>query len=94
MGYLVLFLLLVFFCRKMALRRGVSDEQGRIANLHPFYVFPTNISRDVLARYNTRLGWLHNRDFAIAATINWQRLWEVGLVERLNPFLTKTFMGN
>ena len=65
-----------------------------LASLHPFYVFPTNVSRDVLTRYNNRLGCLHNREFAVAPTVNWQRLRDVGIVDRLTPFLIKLFVGN
>lgn len=54
--YVVGFVSELCFGRKMAPRREVQDEQGGFANLQPFYMYQTNISRDILTRYNNRLG--------------------------------------
>ena len=55
-----------------------------VASLHPFYVFPTIGSRDVLTRCKNRLGWLYNWEIVVAPTINWARLREVGIIDLLS----------
>ena len=88
-----IFVLAVFFLvfAGMAPRREVP---AGVAGLHPFYNFPATTARDVLTRWNNRLGWLYNREIAVAPTVNWTRLREVGLVDRVGPFLTKIFIGD
>ena len=54
------------FWQEMAPRREIL---AGVANLHPFYVFPTNVSQDVLTHYSNCLGWLHNREFAVSPTV-------------------------
>lgn len=52
---------------------------------------PTN----VVTNFTNKLGWLHNREFAISPKIDWVRFREIGLMERMDPFLTKHFsMGD
>lgn len=41
-----------------------------------------------------KLGWAHNREFAITPTINWAKLNKIGILERLNPYLTNSFEEN
>lgn len=62
--------------------------------MHLFYAFPTNVSQEVHNWYINILWWLHSREFAIAPTINWNKWRELGLLYRLSPFLTKTFVGS
>lgn len=93
-GYYGLVLLFKSFCRDMGPRKNAQEVQGGVSNLYPFYAFPTKISREVHNQYINRLRWLHSREFSIVPTVNWNKLREVGLLDQLNPFLTKTFMGN
>ena len=79
----------------MAPRRDVSHEdvQINLVSIHPLYRFPQNISRDLLTTYENRLGWLYNKEFAIAPIVDWTWLREVGLVSELERFWTKVYEG-
>lgn len=46
---------------------------------------------DVVINFTTKLGWLQNIEFSISPRIDWVRLGEIGLMERMTPFLTNNF---
>ena len=69
----------------MGPRSDVQQEENPIdlASIHLLYRFPRNISRPLLTTYENRLGWLYNREFAIALIVNWGWLGGVGMVAEL-----------
>lgn len=77
----------------MGPRRGQQRPQEDLSNLHPFYQFLSTISHDVLRTYNNRLGWLHNQDFVVSQIIDSAKLNNIGILERLNQYLTKLYVG-
>lgn len=60
----------------------------------PWYNFPEVISLGVLAEWWNKLEKLKTREFYIANKVNWEWLEQVSLVDAMNPYLTKIFMGN
>ena len=44
--------------------------------------------------YENRLGWLYNREFAFAPTVDWAWLRMVGMVMELERYWTKVFVGD
>ena len=88
------FALLLF--AEMGPRRAVQQEEGPIdvASIHPLYQFPQNIPRPLLTTYENRLGWLYNREFAIAPIIDWGWLGRVGMVVELERYWSKTYVGD
>lgn len=90
------FVFLVFgHCRNMAPKRAVQQENNPIdvASIHPLYRFPQNLSRALLTTYENRLGWIYNREFAIAPIVDWRWLRGVGMVLELERYWTKVYEG-
>ncbi|CAI9290834.1 unnamed protein product [Lactuca saligna] len=78
----------------MGPRVAPQQQQRNALRLHPFYEFPDDIPQEMLKSYMNMLGWLYNQEFAISPTTEWDKLNEIRILERLNPYLTKTFFEN
>lgn len=50
--------------------------------------------QNVVNNFKNKLGWLYNREFCISPCIDWKKLEEIGIMARLAPYLTKTFIGD
>lgn len=65
--------------------------QGNVFNRHPLYQLPISMPQNVVTNFSNKLGWLHSREFAVSPRIDWVKLGEVGLTEKMAPYLTNTF---
>lgn len=83
-----------YFSGIMGMRKSPQPQQGDVSSLHPFYEFPDDIPREILNNYTNKLGWLYNREFAISPTVDWSNLNKIGILERMNLYLTKTYVEN
>lgn len=75
----------------MASRGSNEQFQGNVSLRHILYRLLVEMSTNVLTNFTNKLGWLHNRKFAISPTIDWMHFEEVGLMEMMAPLLTKHF---
>lgn len=46
-----------------------------------------------LARYKARFDMLHNREVMALPNIDWNWIASVGLITKINPYLTRVYMG-
>lgn len=88
------FSLVLFICAEKMKRgqRSQQDpwEQGEFA----WYNFPEVVSPRVLAEWRNKLEKLKVREFYIADEVNWEWLEQFGLVNVMNPYSTKIFIGD
>lgn len=75
----------------MASRSSNQQFHGHVSSRNILYRLPMDMPTYVLTNFTNKLGWLHNKEFAISRTIDWVRFGEIGLMERMAPFLTKQF---
>lgn len=47
----------------------------------------------VVRNFKSKMGWLYNREFSISSHIDLAKLEEIGVMARLNPYLTKILLG-
>lgn len=92
-GFGVLFV--VTFLGTMGPRCAIPEEQDHIdvPSIHPLYRFPQNVSQTMLNNYANKLGWLYNREFALAPLVDWSWLRGVGMVTEVKRYWTKLFLG-
>ena len=57
-------------------------------------MIPQNILQSMLKKYSNKLGWLYNRDFALAPVIDWSWLSGIGIVTKVERYWTKLFVGD
>lgn len=82
----------LLFLQKMASRRSNEQFQGHVSTCHLLYQILVDMPANVVTNFTNKLGWLYNREFAISLRIDWVKLGEVGLTERMAPFLSKLFV--
>lgn len=80
-----------YFAGNMSPRVAPLQQQRNVSSLHPFYQFPDDLPQQMLSNYKNKLGWIYNREFAISPTIDWNKLNEIGMLERLNLYFMKSF---
>lgn len=78
----------------MGPRKAPQQQQGDVSSLHPFYEFSYDLPHEILNNYTNMLGWIYNREFVISPTIDWNKLNEIGIFERLHPYLINTYVEN
>lgn len=78
----------------MGPRKANPQSQGDVSRLHPFHEFPDDLPSEIFNNYTKNLGWIYNLEFAISPNIDCKKMNEIGILERLNPYLMKMFMQN
>lgn len=71
-----------------------QQQQRNVSCLHPFYEFLDDLPKEMSNNLTNRLGSLYNREFVISPTIDWDKLNEIGILGRLNPYFTNTFFDS
>ena len=77
--------------QKMASRITNEQFQGNVFDCHPLYQLLVNMPQSVVKNFTNKLGLLHNREFVVSPQIDWVKLGELGLTEKMATYLTKTF---
>ncbi|KAL7593873.1 hypothetical protein Lser_V15G35352 [Lactuca serriola] len=65
---------------EMASRGSNEQFQGHVSSRHMLYRLPVDMPTQVLTNFTNKLGWLHNREFAVSPRIDWAIFEEVGLM--------------
>lgn len=75
-------------------RGGRGQPIPRDQEEFPWYNFSQVVSQRTMTEWRNKLEKLKTKEVYIANEMNWTWLKEVGLVESMNPYLTKVFVND